>query len=106
MAPTTKSLIVVAQVIIDSSGGLGFTQIGTDIILVSNPLDVIFNFIEFVSFSHYLLQPLEEWTYTTSRIVSSSTNLTWNSGITFYDGYFYLIGLGNSNAYLARITYA
>lgn len=40
VTPTTKNLIVVTQVIIDVSGGLGFQQIGTDIVLVDNPTQV------------------------------------------------------------------
>lgn len=87
IAPTSQQLLVIAQVIVDTNTGLGFTQMGTDVILVSNPLE-----------------PLENWNYTTSRILESNTNLTWNSGITFYEGYFYLVGLDNLNAYLARIN--
>lgn len=53
------------------------------------------------------------WNYTTSRITQTSTTLSLNTGIIFSDGYFYLLGLCNSNsifschdeAVLARITY-
>lgn len=89
ISPTTKQLVVITQVIIDTNSGIGFSQIGTDVVLVSNPLS-----------------PLQQWTYTTSRITSSNANLSWNSGITFSNGYFYLVGLDNSNAYLARILEA
>jgi len=87
VSPSTQHLIVTTQVIIDTNSGIGFEQIGTDIVIVANPL-----------------RPLEEWTYTTSRIPSSSTTLSWNSGIAFDEGYFYLVGLANSSAYLARIS--
>jgi len=87
MAPTTGILVVVAQVIIATNSGIGFQQLGTDVILVANPFS-----------------PPEQWKYLTSRVETSSEGLSWNSGIAFGNGYFYFIGLGGPNAFLARIT--
>jgi hypothetical protein len=65
MAPTTKNLIVVAQVIIAVSSGLGFEQLGTDIVLVNNPLQVCPTLLRsslcLIQFSHLRLSVEREW---------------------------------------------
>jgi len=87
LAPTSGYLVIVTQVIISSNNSIGFTQIGSDVVIVTNPLD-----------------PPGSWTYNTSRIATSSEGLTWNSGLAYDDGYFYLVGLGRPNAFLAKIS--
>jgi len=91
MSPNSSFLFIGAQTIIPTE--TYFAQLGTDFIIVQNPFD----------------SP-DKWIYNTSRVPSSDSLLTWNSGIAYnsQDGFIYMIGLNSyapqDPAVLARIS--
>jgi hypothetical protein len=87
IGPKTGYLFVVAMAIYDPTPTT-FQQVGTDIIVITNP------------FEHP-----ERWNYKTSRIPSSNSNISWNTAVTYFGGSYYFVGLnGGHGAILSRIT--
>jgi len=91
VGPDSGKLILIAMVIKLGGGGLGFQQIGADIIIVNNPQEVP-----------------TSWDWNCYRIPSSNDSLSWSASMAYHpsDKLIYIVGQDPKGQVLSRMSEA